>query len=142
MEYKSEKDFLKNYDSSIYEKPSITADIFIASIGEEKNDNYRKLHEKRFSVLLVKRKTYPFKDMWCLPGGFMKLDETLDEAAKRILKDETNLQGIYLEQLYTFSDINRDPRMRVISTSFMSLINRDKLNDKLPPNVFISFFHS
>ena len=85
MEYKSEKEFLKNYDSSKYEKPSITCDIMITSISSEKTNNYRKLAEKKFSILLVKRQNYPFKDMWCLPGGFMDMKETLDDAAKRIL---------------------------------------------------------
>ena len=78
------------------------------------------------SVLLVKRNTYPFKDKWCLPGGFLNpLSETLEDCAKRVLLDETNLKDIYLEQLFTFDDLNRDPRMRVISTSFIALIDKN-----------------
>lgn len=134
MEYKSEEEFLKNYNSNKYDKPSITCDIMITSISSEETDNYRKLAEKKFSILLVKRKNYPFKDMWCLPGGFMNMDETLDEAAKRILTLETNLHDIYLEQLYTFSDLNRDPRMRIVSTTYMALIDKNKIKDKLTPN--------
>ena len=134
-EYKSEEEFLKDYDSNRYEKLSITTDILIMSVSTEKNDNYRKLSDKKFSVLLVKRKNYPFKDKWCLPGGFVNMDETLDDAAKRILKDETNLKNIYMEQLYTFSDINRDPRMRIISTAYMALIDKNRLDDKLYDNV-------
>ena len=122
-EYLSEEDFLKDYDSSIYEKLSMTTDILILSVSDEDTDNYRKLSEKKFSILLVKRNTFPFKDKWCLPGGFINMDETLEEAAKRILKNETNLKNIYLEQLYTFSDINRDPRMRIVSTAYMALDN-------------------
>ena len=133
-DYSSEEEFLKAYDSSIFEKLSMTADILIMSVSTEESDNYRKLHDKKFSVLLIKRNTYPFKDKWCLPGGFIKMDETLDEAARRILKDETNLKNIYLEQLYTFSDVNRDPRMRIVSTSYMALIDKSKLQDKLPIN--------
>lgn len=139
MQYKSEEDFLKHYDSSKYEKLSVTTDILVTSISLEKNENYRKLNHKKFSVLLVKRENYPFKDMWCLPGGFVGLSETLDEAAKRILKDETNLSNIYLEQLYTFSDVNRDPRMRIISTAYMSLIDKDQLENKL--NLTASWFN-
>ena len=97
-------------------------------------DNYRKLSKKCYSVLLVKRKDYPYKDKWCLPGGFLQVNETLDEAANRILKKETNLDNIYLEQLYTFSDVNRDPRMRVISSSYIALVDKNRLSEKLPNN--------
>ena len=84
--------------------------------------------------MLVKRTEYPFKDRWCLPGGFIHIDETIGDAAKRILKNETNLSDIYIEQLYTFSGVNRDPRMRVISTSYISLIDKSLLNIKLNEN--------
>ena len=131
MQYKSEKEFLKNYNSDDFEKPSVTTDILVTSISLEKNENYRKLSDRNISILLVKRENYPFKDMWCLPGGFIRMDETLEEAAKRILYDETNLSNIYLEQLYTFSDINRDPRMRIISTAYMTLIDKNQLENKL-----------
>lgn len=133
-EYKSEEEFLKDYDSSIFEKLSITTDILILSVADGDKENYRKLNEKYFSVLLVKRTDYPFKDKWCLPGGFVKIDESLDEAAIRILANETNLHNIYIEQLYTFGDVKRDPRMRIVSTSYMALVDKNKLNDKLSPN--------
>lgn len=87
------------------------------------------------SILLVKRTDYPFKDKWCLPGGFLRVnDETLEDAAKRILKAETNLEDIYLEQLYTFDDLKRDPRMRVVSTSYIALVDKNRLTDKINPN--------
>lgn len=70
----------------MFEKLSMTTDIIIMSVSSEETGNYRKLTEKKFSILLVKRDNYPFKDKWCLPGGFIRMDETLDEAAKRILK--------------------------------------------------------
>ncbi len=132
--YNSEEAFLKDYDSSIFEKLSMTTDILIMSVSNEDTGNYRKLSEKKFSILLVKRDNYPFKDKWCLPGGFVGIDETLDEAAKRVLKTETNLKDIYIEQLYTFSDIKRDPRMRVISTSYMALVDKNRLMDNLSAN--------
>lgn len=132
--YKSEEEFLKNYDSSKFEKLSMTSDIIIFSVSDGYQDNYRKLNKKYFSVLLIKRKDYPFKDKWCLPGGFIGIDETTEDAAKRILLKETNLHDIYLEQLYTFDDVNRDPRMRVVSTSYMALVDKNKLLDKLPSN--------
>ena len=133
-EYNSEEEFLKAYDSSVFEKLSMTTDILIMSVSNEDTGNYRKLSEKKFSILLVKRDNYPFKDKWCLPGGFVGIDETLDEAAKRVLKTETNLKDIYIEQLYTFSGIKRDPRMRVISTSYMALVDKNRLMDKLSAN--------
>lgn len=134
MQYKSEEDFLKNYDSSQYEKLSMTTDIIIFSVSNGVQENYRKLNEKHFSVLLVRRNDYPFKDKWCLPGGFVRIDETLDDAAKRILETETNLHNIYIEQLYTFGEVNRDPRMRIVSTAYMSLIDKNMLNEKIPKN--------
>ncbi len=132
--YSSEEEFLKEYDSSVFEKLSMTTDILIMSVSNEDTGNYRKLSEKKFSILLVKRDNYPFKDKWCLPGGFVRIDETLDETAKRVLRAETNLKDIYIEQLYTFSDIKRDPRMRVISTSYMALVDKNRLRDRLSAN--------
>lgn len=132
--YKSEKEFLENYNSNAFEKLSLTSDTLIFSVSEEKQENYRKLNEKYFSILLVKRTTYPFKDKWCLPGGFVKMDETGEEAAKRILASEANLHDIYMEQLYTYSDVDRDPRMRIISTAYIALIDKNKIQDKLNEN--------
>ena len=134
MEYKSEEEFLKNYNPNKYEKPSVTSDIILFSVSDGNQSNYRKLKQKYFSVLLVKRKNYPFKDKWCLPGGFIRMNETSEEAARRILADETNLHDVFLEQLYTFDDINRDPRTRVISITSMGLVDKNKLNDSLFEN--------
>ncbi len=132
--YSSEEEFLKAYDPNQFERLSMTTDILILSVSSEEESNYRKLSKKYFSVLLVKRNTYPFKDKWCLPGGFIRIDENLEDAPKRILKDETNLHNIYLEQLYTYGDVNRDPRMRIVSTSYMALVDKTKLKDTLAPN--------
>ena len=92
MEYKTEKDFLKNYNINDYKQLSLTVDLLIFSVSEENVLNYRKKNKKKMSLLLVKRNTFPYKDMWCLPGGFINPDkETLEDCAKRILKEETNL---------------------------------------------------
>ena len=133
-EYKTEEEFLKAYNPREFDPVSVTADVLILSISDSTTGNYRKLTNKHFSVLLVKRDNHPFKGKWCLPGGFVRVNEDLEEAPVRILKDETNLHDIYLEQLYTYGDVNRDPRMRVISTSYMSLIDKNRLNEKLNPN--------
>ena len=132
--YKSEEEFLRNYDPNEYERLSVTTDILVLSVSSNDNANYRKTDDKKMSVLLVKRDNYPFKDMWCLPGGFVGYNEDLDEAPKRILKSETNLDNLYLEQLYTFGEVKRDPRMRVISTSYMSLIDKNRLMEHINKN--------
>lgn len=130
--YKSEEEFLKNYDSSCFEKLSMTADILLVSVSDQEQTNYRKTSKKMMSILLVKREDYPYKDKWCLPGGFLDvLGETLEECAKRVLKRETNLEDIYLEQLYTFDSIDRDPRLRVVSTSYVALIDKNQLTQKV-----------
>lgn len=134
MSSDSEKKFLERYNSNRYEKLSVTSDVLIFSVADEPEENYRKLSKKYFAVLLVKRHTHPFKDMWCLPGGFINIDETTLDASKRILKSETNLENIYLEQLYTFDAVNRDPRMRIISTSYMALVDKNLLNTEINPN--------
>lgn len=132
--YKSEEEFLKNYNKNDFDLLSVTTDILVLSISNEENENYRKTTKKHMSVLLVKRDNYPFKDKWCLPGGFVGIDEDLEDSPKRILKKETNLENIYLEQLYTFGSVKRDPRMRVLSTAYMALVDKNLLNNNLAPD--------
>ena len=129
--YKNEEEFLKNYDSNQFEKLSVTTDILVVSVSDELVSNYRKTSKKHMSVLLVKRDNYPFKDKWCLPGGFLDVKEDLNASPLRILERETNLKNIYLEQLYTFGEVDRDPRMRIISTAYMALIDKNKLDDNI-----------
>lgn len=81
----------------------------------------------KLQVLLVSRPIEPFKDIWTLPGWFVKENETLEEAAHKKLEEKTSVKNIYLEQLYTFSDINRDPRWRIISTAYMALVTKENL---------------
>ena len=132
--YNSEEEFLKDYNSDDFEKLSMTTDILIVSVSSEEVDNYRKTDKKKMSILLVKRDNYPFKDKWCLPGGFIGIDEDLDQAPIRILKNETNVENVYLEQLYTFGSVKRDPRMRVVSTSYIALIDKNRLTNNLSDN--------
>ena len=130
--YETEEEFLKNYNPNDFERLSMTTDIMILSVSDEENPNYRKSSKKKMSILLVKREDYPYKDKWCLPGGFLNpKTETLEQCAKRILKKETNLEDIYLEQLYTFDTIDRDPRMRVISSSYIALVDKNRLKEKV-----------
>lgn len=133
--YKSEEEFLKHYNPEAFDQLSMTVDILLVSVSSEKQENYRKTNKKMMSILLVKRDDYPYKDKWCLPGGFLNpKSETLEECAKRVLKKETNLKELYLEQLYTFDAINRDPRTRVVSTSYIALIDKNRLTDKINTN--------
>ncbi|MEW5820552.1 MAG: NUDIX domain-containing protein [Cyanobacteriota bacterium] len=106
-------------DDPIIEKPSVTVDIVIFTIQD--ND---------LQVLLIKRKTPPFKDSWAIPGGFIHVNETLEDAALRELKEETGVGDVYLEQLYSFGNPNRDPRKRVITVAYYSLVASEKLQPK------------
>ena len=135
MKYETEEEFLKNYNPDNFERLSMTTDILLISVSSNKQDNYRKTTKKMMSILFAKRDDFPYKGMWCLPGGFLNpKEETLEECAKRVLKKETGLSNIYLEQLYTFDDINRDPRMRVISSSYIALVDKNRLNQKISDN--------
>ena len=73
--------------------------------------------------MLIQRGLAPFEGKWALPGGFVRVDETLEEAARRELEEETGLRKIFLEQLYTFSAVDRDPRERVVSVAYYALVN-------------------
>lgn len=86
------------------------------------------IEEKELQVLLIKRKFEPFKDMWALPGGYVKDDESLEDAVLRETREETGLlDEPYLEQLYTYGDLNRDPRGRTVSVAYYGLINTKEL---------------
>jgi 8-oxo-dGTP diphosphatase len=82
--------------------------------------------EGELKVLLIQRGLEPFKGRWALPGGFVRVDETLDDAARRELAEETGLKNVFLEQLYTFGTVDRDPRERVVSVAYVALV---KLSD-------------
>jgi 8-oxo-dGTP diphosphatase len=119
----TETEFLRQYDAGKYERPSVTVDILIFTVLEEAKANYRKLPEKVLNLLLIKRGDHPFLGQWALPGGFVNNNESLEAAARRELYEETNLDRIYLEQLYTWGDVRRDPRTRVISCSYLALVD-------------------
>ncbi len=82
--------------------------------------------EAELKVLLIQRGLAPFKGKWALPGGFVRVDETIDEAARRELFEETGLKNIFLEQLYTFGSVERDPRERVVSVAHFALVKLDE----------------
>ena len=78
--------------------------------------------EGDLKVLLIERGLQPFKGRWALPGGFVRVDETLDAAARRELQEEAGLTDVFLEQLYTFGELDRDPRERVVSVGYYALV--------------------
>ena len=97
-----------------YPHPAVTTDIVIFTIRQDE-----------LKVLLIKRAMPPHQGEWALPGGFVDLDESLEEAARRELEEETGVSGVYLEQLYTFGQPDRDPRERVITVAYYALIPTD-----------------
>jgi 8-oxo-dGTP diphosphatase len=98
-----------------YARPAITVDCVVFGLDVED-----------LKVLLIQRKLEPHQHQWALPGGFVRLEETHDEAARRELAEESGITDVYLEQLYTFGELERDPRERVITVAYYALA---KLSD-------------
>lgn len=97
-----------------FPRPSVSVDVVIFSLREE-----------CLQVLLVERGQPPFEGLWAIPGGFIRMEESLEEAALRELEEETGLESAYLEQLYTYGAPDRDPRGRVITVAYFALIPAD-----------------
>ena len=94
-----------------YARPALTVDCVVFGLDEED-----------LKVLLIDRDLPPFEGRWALPGGFVRVDETLDDAARRELNEETGISKVYLEQLYTFGKTDRDPRERVVTVAYYGLV--------------------
>lgn len=100
-----------------FPKPSLTVDCVVFG-----------LDDRELKVMLIQRGVPPFEGAWALPGGFVLMDEQLETAALRELQEETGITKVFLEQLYTFGTINRDPRDRVITVAYYALINLGEHN--------------
>jgi 8-oxo-dGTP diphosphatase len=100
-----------------YPHPAVTVDVVVFTI---ENDDLK--------VLLIQRDLEPFEGQWALPGGFIGIDESLGDAAKRELKEETGVSVNFLEQFYTFGRPDRDPRERIITVAYYALIPSDQLS--------------
>jgi 8-oxo-dGTP diphosphatase len=98
-----------------YPRPAVTVDVVLVTRGRDPR------------VLLIRRKHEPFAGTWALPGGFVDMDETLEAAAHRELREETGLEVKKLEQLYTFGDPGRDPRGRTIAVAYFAVVGLAKL---------------
>lgn len=106
-----------------YERPSLTTDVVVFRIYEEPATNSRKPAQKKLQVLLIERSNEPQKGKWSLPGGFVNIDEEIGANALRKLKEKTGISGnFYMEQLFTWGNIGRDERGRVISVSYLGLV--------------------
>lgn len=100
-----------------FARPALTVDIVVFALDQQD-----------LQVMLIERDLEPFAGSWAIPGGFVRVDESLEEAARRELQEETGLQDIFLEQLYTFGDLDRDPRERVVTVAYYALVNLEGHN--------------
>lgn len=115
----------------IYQNVSATVDVVIFTI-----------EEGELKVLLIKRANEPFSGSLALPGGFLLKGENTHQAAQRILADKAGVKNVYVEQLYTFDDLKRDPRGYILSVAYFALVNKDKINIKESENTQKPSFYS
>ncbi len=106
----------EDYDPAAFERPSVTADIALFTV-----------RERALQVLLIRRKDWPFAGQWAMPGGFVRPGESLEDAARRELSEETGVREVLLEQLRAFGDPGRDPRTWVITVAYTALVASDAL---------------
>ena len=107
-----------------FPRPSLTVDCVVFGLD---NENFRRGSSYgpplQLKIMLIQRKLSPFEGEWALPGGFVRLNESLEEAARRELLEETGIEKVFLEQLYSFGDVDRDPRDRVVTIAYYALVN-------------------
>lgn len=114
----------------------VATDVLIYTVRDQNQDNPRKVPEKQLQLLMIQRRGNPFKGDWAIPGGIVENTESVDAAAYRELKEETNIDNVYIEQLYSWGDEKRDPRAkespdnRAVSVSYMALVDSEKLDIK------------
>lgn len=112
------EEFLEAYDPYRYKTPSCTTDAVVFAYNGELGNTLDNI-----KVLLVKRSNHPTIGFWALPGGFIELEENLDDTARRELLEETGVEDLAMEQIATYGDYDRDPRARVITTAYMSMVD-------------------
>lgn len=114
-----------------YPRPAVSIDCVVFG-----------LTDSELQILLIRRKEAPYRNRWALPGGFVRIDESLDEAAQRELEEETGVNCGFLEQLYTFGTVDRDPRERVITVAYYALLKSDKKRLKARTDAIAAKWHS
>lgn len=122
------------------QRPAVTVDVLVFTVMDD-----------QLMVALIKRGIPPYRGSWAIPGGFVHLDESLEEAARREIEEEAGVTDVFLEQLYTFGSPKRDPRMRVITVAYYALVPSNRITltaatdaaeaswfpvNKLPPLAF------
>lgn len=123
-----EREYLKNYSISDFERPSIAADIVVFTVSKEDVNDTRQLPVGKLQLLLINRASYPYKNCWALPGGFCQKDEEVYETARRELFEETNIRDAYLNISGIYSGAERDPRGWIISNAFLALVDKNQYN--------------
>ena len=126
----TEQEFLKNYSTDKYEKPSVTADVVAFKISHtDQSNSYRHEPKCELSILLIKRGGHPFKGCWALAGGFLEKGETIEECAVREIQEETNITPASMRFVGMFTEPNRDPRGWIISAVFASVMREGSMTE-------------
>lgn len=115
--------FLSAYKIENYDRPSVTADVAAFTVMNEDGDNYRRDDSAKLSLLLIRRGEHPYMNSWALPGGFLRMNETVEECAIREITEETGVTPAAIMPSGVFSKPDRDPRGRIISNAFISVIS-------------------
>ena len=122
--FENEEQFLSTYRMEDYDRPSVTTDIVAFTVRSEEDESWRKdSKESMLSVLLIQRGEHPFLNHWAIPGGFLRMDETLEECALREIREEAGVEPVSIMPIGAFSACDRDPRGRIISNAFTTIIS-------------------
>lgn len=108
----AEQAFLSAYDAAQFPHPSLAVDVALVTADQG-----------QLQCVLIERREHPDLGKWSLPGGFVRMDESLDQAAVRVLSSKVGIENVFVEQLYTFGEPDRDPRTRVVTVAYYALVN-------------------
>lgn len=115
----TEQEFRESYSSEPFNRPSIAVDVALITVMDDE-----------LWVLVIQRDQHPHQRRWQLPGGFVHINESLDQAAARVLAEKSGVRDVYTEQLYTFGEVDRDPRTRVITVAYYALVDSNHLTTR------------
>lgn len=126
---------------SCREHPTVAVDVVIFAL-RARPPEVEHPTDLDLQVLLIRRGAPPFKGMWAIPGGFLRMEESLEDAARRELAEETGVTDVWLEQLYTFGAPDRDPRTRVISVTYYALVSAEQITPHAGSDATEAGWHS